>query len=144
MADLAQRLAMSVSSLVDRFKLRADGPYAGLGLVEASMIARVASSETSVTQGEIAAALGLPKTTMTSAVKRLEAKGLMVRDRSETDGRARVLWLTDEGAELACQLREAQVRASAAMLATLAPGDRETLVRLLERVATSSEAEDRG
>ena len=138
MPDLAQRLAASVSTLVDRFKLRADGPYAGLGLAETSIVARTAASPVPSVQGEIAHALGLPKTTMASAVRRLEERGLVARAASPDDRRVQLMRLTSEGEALAGHLMDAQLHASRAMLDALSEEDRVTLVHLMERIADTA------
>ena len=50
--------------------------------------------------------LGLPKSTLTSAVKRLEAKGYLRRSQSDSDKRAYNLELTEWGAQAQTEHRE--------------------------------------
>lgn len=49
-----------------------------------------------ITQSEIGDKLGVSKSTVTLTVSRLESKGLIVRERSDEDGRVRKLRLSDE------------------------------------------------
>ncbi|MFN4101547.1 MAG: MarR family winged helix-turn-helix transcriptional regulator [Pararhodobacter sp.] len=133
----AERLATVISALLDRFKVGPEGAaYDALSLTDTAIVARLAQAQAAshpVIQKDIAEALRLPKTTMTSAVKRLVARGLIVRG-AGMDARARVLRLTDQGLALAGALREAQVAASAQMLAALPPEDSAQLLALLERI----------
>ena len=50
--------------------------------------------------------LGLPKSTLTSAVKRLEAKGYLRRSQSDSDKRAYNLELTEWGVQAQTEHRE--------------------------------------
>lgn len=135
MDDLSARLSTSIMTLVAHFKTRPDGPYAGLSLVETSIVASIAAATNPPLQGEVGSALRLPKTTMTSAVGRLESKGLIERVASVVDGRVRVLMLTTAGKDLADSLASAQMQSSKTMLEALPPDDRIILVQLLERIA---------
>lgn len=49
-----------------------------------------------ITQSEIGDRLGVAKSTVTLTVSRLESKGLIVREKSEKDGRVRKIRLSDE------------------------------------------------
>ena len=133
----AERLAMAISALLDRFKVGPEGTaYDALSLTDTAIIARLARARLagqSVIQKDIGSALNLPKTTMTSAVKRLLARGLIQRGAGE-DARARVLHLTGDGIALAAALHQAQVAASASMLDALPPRERKHLVELLEQI----------
>lgn len=135
MTDLPRRLSSSINTLIGQFKTRPNGPYEGLSLVETSIVSVIARDPNPLAQQDVGNALSLPKTTMASAVSRLQDKGLVERVLSDSDKRVRVLTLTDSGSALATSLAEAQVQASAAMLKSLPEEDRETLVRLLERIA---------
>ncbi|MFN4158881.1 MAG: MarR family winged helix-turn-helix transcriptional regulator [Gemmobacter sp.] len=108
-----------------------------MSLTDTAIVARLARAEPTgqpVIQKDIGDALRLPRTTMTSAVKRLVARGLIARG-TGADARARVLRPTDQGLALADALRQAQVAASAQMLAALPQGDRAQLLAMLERIA---------
>ncbi|WP_237066881.1 MarR family winged helix-turn-helix transcriptional regulator [Loktanella sp. M215] len=142
MTDLPKRLSDSITTLIAQFKMRPDGPYEGLSLVETSIVANIAVACSPAVQGDIGSALRLPKTTMTSAVSRLQTKGLVERMQCVDDKRVRVLTLTKAGRTLADSLALAQVQSSEAMLNALPQEDRETLVRLLEQVADTIREQD--
>lgn len=137
MSDLAPRLAASISSLIERFKVKADGPYADLGLVETAIIGRIAMAECPLIQGELAHLLELPKTTMASAVSRLQRRGLLTREPADDDRRARVLVLTPSGSELAASLRQTQLAGSTAMLGALDADEQRQLIEALEKIAAA-------
>lgn len=142
MSAFAHRLTACITTLMERYKLQPDGPYAGLGFSETAIISRISGSESPPVQGSVAQSLGLPKTTMASAVRRLEDRGLLMREPSAEDGRMRRLMLTQSGHELAGRLHDARLSASEAMLASLSPDDRRTLVELLERIANARDRID--
>lgn len=142
MTDLPQRLSSSISALIGQFKTRPDGPYEGLSLVETSIVSIIAGDPKPHAQQDVGNALNLPKTTVASAVSRLQDKGLVERVLSDTDKRVRVLTLTDSGEALASSLAAAQVQSSAAMLQALPEEDREILVNLLERIAENIRRRD--
>lgn len=82
----------------------------------------------------MAESLGLPKTTMTSAVKRLSARGLVEQGSGARDARARTLHLTADGQRLGSGLKEAQIGASMAILQSLSTRDQSRLIELLETI----------
>ncbi|UTM38018.1 MarR family winged helix-turn-helix transcriptional regulator [Rhodococcus pyridinivorans] len=53
-----------------------------------------------VEQGSLARAAALDRSTMAGVVKRLEGRNLVLRIQPSEDGRKRLLYLTDDGAEL--------------------------------------------
>lgn len=76
------------------------------------------------TMTDLAVAMGVALPTMSLSVDRLEALGLVKRERDPSDGRRVALRLTDNGARLARNrslLDPARVRA---LLATLSPAER--------------------
>lgn len=137
---LDRRLAIAFSALTAQFKVGAEGSaYEGLSLTDTSVVAWVARSVAAgkqPIQQQVADSLDLPKTTMTSVVKRLSARGLVKQGTGSTDARARTLGLTADGLLLAASLRETQLRASAAILNTLSARDQAKLVELLETVVS--------
>lgn len=135
-----KRLAAAVSALIAHFKMGPDGAaYENLSLTDTAVLSRVATAAAAgrdPIQKEVGNALRLPKTTMTSAVKRLRARGLVEQELGAKDARARVLRLTPRGHELATDLKDAQVRASMTILESLPARDQALLIELLETVAT--------
>lgn len=136
-----ERLATAISALIARFKIGPDGSaYDGLSLTDAaviSCIAQAAAAGREPIQKEVGDALDLPKTTMTSAVKRLRARGLVEQGSGARDARARTLRLTAPGRQLGSSLKDAQIRASMAILQTLPVRDRDRLIGLLEKVVAT-------
>jgi DNA-binding MarR family transcriptional regulator len=93
------------------------------------------------TPGELARWMSAPATTVSSSIKRIEARGHAVRERNPADGRSYVLRLTDAG-------RSAHAEAGACFLPVLeavvdALGTREAGVRrALADLRTSLDAID--
>ena len=103
----------------------------------------VISSSESMTPSELSRWMSAPPTTVSSYVKRMVARGHLVRDRHPTDGRSFVLRLTAEG-------RAAHRAAGAAFLPVLrrvveALGPREPAVRRsLTALREALDAAERG
>ena len=87
--------------------------------------------------GELGARLRLDSATLTPLLKRLEARGYVVRRRSEADERAVIVSLTDEGRAL----RERAVGVPGCMFARLglAPEEALQLKALLDRLLATLE-----
>ena len=78
-----------------------------------------------------------PQPTVTHAVRRLEARGLVTRTAGATDRRQRIVAITEEGAALTRRLIRAARRLETAALADLGGG--EDLVEPLRRLISSLE-----
>jgi DNA-binding MarR family transcriptional regulator len=78
-----------------------------------------------------------PQPTVTHAVRRLEARGLVTRTAGATDRRRRIVAVTEEGAALTRRLIRAARRLETAALADLGGG--EDLVEPLRRLISSLE-----
>jgi DNA-binding MarR family transcriptional regulator len=72
--------------------------------------------------------------TFGSVIGRLEAKGWVRREADESDRRRKLLWITPAGTEAADRMKRAVRKAQQRILAPLAPGEREQLMGLLERL----------
>lgn len=92
------------------------------------------------TQLALAHSLGLDKTTMTSLLDRLEARGLVTRSTDSHDRRARIPELTEDGRRLQAEVTNARDRVEAALLATFTPEEQHQLRELLARLADSDTA----
>ena len=86
----------------------------------------------SVTAKELGEILFLDSGTLTPLLKKLEAKGLLSRKRSETDERSLVLTITDEGRALKDRALAVPMQMSQRM--SLAPEEALTLYRLLYKL----------
>jgi DNA-binding MarR family transcriptional regulator len=83
----------------------------------------------------VADAIGAPMTTVSSALDRLEDRGLLRRVRTATDRRMVCIELAPRGKRLALRLREAHVANCRTMLLRLDPNDREVFLRLTRQIA---------
>lgn len=87
------------------------------------------------TQAQLAAGAGCEPPTITMAVRKLEAAGLVRRTPSATDARAIVVSLTDQGQALLPSVRAVLQQLAEETVAGLSRTDQQSLVRLLGRVA---------
>ena len=88
------------------------------------------------TQLALAQSLGLDKTTMTSLLDRLEARGLITRCTDRHDRRARIPELTEEGRRIQAEVTLARDNVEACLLATFTPQEQHQFRDLLTRLAT--------
>lgn len=94
------------------------------------------------TVGSIAERVGLAQTTVTNMVDRLEARGLVLRRRSETDRRQVNVLLTDTGRALHDKAPAALQTIFLANFATLRDWEKTAILSALQRVADLMEAKD--
>jgi len=83
---------------------------------------------------ELAAYLGLDKSTMSGLIDRAERRGLLARGRSPHDGRAVEVYLTPAGHELTQRLFVEGRRTLAPAIDRLRPDQREQLIDLLDTI----------
>ena len=88
-----------------------------------------------VRPSDLADALSVPRTTISTAVKSLVGRGLVQTEADKSDGRALNLTPTPEGHEVVEAILRQDRRNAAAMLAALAPEDREAFVAAIGQVA---------
>ncbi|ADI10394.1 putative transcriptional regulator [Streptomyces bingchenggensis BCW-1] len=81
----------------------------------------------------------LDRSTIADLVARLARRGLVERVRDPRDGRRNVLKLTDDGVRVHRKLVTRTARMNRVFLAPLDEGERETLLRLIARVADAAE-----
>lgn len=86
------------------------------------------------TQAQLAEIGDMDKTTMVVTVDALEKAGLAARQPSSRDRRARIIAVTAEGAAVAARSQEIVDRVHEAALASLSAGDRDSLLRGLNRL----------
>ena len=91
---------------------------------------------TGVRASDVAAALGLDKSTVSRGIAQLERIGLIERVPDPDDGRARLLRLTDDGAERFGAIRAQRRAEFEAILERWDTGDLEHLAKLLHRLNT--------
>ena len=105
------------------------------------LLATLARGGRALTQRELARRMSSDPSTVRAMLVLLEQRGLVERDTHPTDARARTVALTPAGTRTFRQLWEAGEPVRARMLDALRPGEAETLVRLLARVAEALNAE---
>lgn len=88
-----------------------------------------------VTSTRLAQALAVTKPGITVWLDRLVKRGLVLRARSDTDGRAQLLQLTTAGQEIAVKALKVLQEADTAAMQHLSEGERKILVELLRKVA---------
>jgi DNA-binding MarR family transcriptional regulator len=89
---------------------------------------------------QLAQALAVTAPNITMWLDKLEGRGLVQRNRSETDKRAQRLRLTDKGATLVAQATEKLLIGEREAFAHLSEGERTILIELLHKVAVTRPA----
>ena len=79
--------------------------------------------------------IAFDRSTLGDVLERLEKKGWVVRSASTHDKRIKVLSLSKEGAKVLKRVMPAVRRTQYRLLEPLAPEDRQTIVRLLSKIA---------
>lgn len=100
--------------------------------VQYAALARIRTNP-GIDQATLAGLIAYDRTTITGVVDRLVQKGLLTRGVSETDRRARVLHITDEGLEVLKQIQPAVEHAQQVMLSGLTETEAQELMRLLRK-----------
>ncbi|GGF39291.1 transcriptional regulator [Aliidongia dinghuensis] len=88
-----------------------------------------------LSQTALGTALGIDRSSVVPLIDKLERRGLVERAPHPRDRRSHALRLTGAGTALFEDAREAVARHEAHIFAPLAPAERETLARLLDRVS---------
>ncbi|MBL1098267.1 MarR family winged helix-turn-helix transcriptional regulator [Streptomyces coffeae] len=92
-----------------------------------------------IDQRTLSGRISLDRSTVADLVARLARRGLLERVRDPRDGRRNVLRLTDEGERVHRKLATRTARMNRVFLAPLDETERETLLRLIGRVAAAAE-----
>lgn len=137
MTNFPDDMARAVNKLLNRYLVRgADGaerpiPYSPIDYQAIRFLADNPLSRAT----DVAQHLGVPATTMQSALDRLKGRKLLSKQPSSSDKRARLYKLTKKGVEIHTAI-ENQDRANMAdILAPLSLRDQETLVRLMKQIS---------
>jgi DNA-binding MarR family transcriptional regulator len=131
------RLAAAYDAL-----LRPPFAEAGLGSGDFDLLAalRRSGSPYALSPGDLAAAMLVTSGAATKRIDRLEAQGLVRRDASPTDGRARTVTLTDAGRRLVDELMPRHLANEDRLLEPLTAQQRRQLDRLLAVLADTAES----
>jgi DNA-binding MarR family transcriptional regulator len=130
---LGYQLAQATIVAIADFRHGVGGPHQ-LRPVEFTIL-QLIKENAAVTSTRLAQALAVTKPGITAWLDRLVARGLVVRERSDTDGRAQHLHLTDAGQSLVHQALKLLLAAEAASMEHLSDGERKILIELLRKVA---------
>ena len=134
--DVTERLGYLLKHAQLRYGQLSAAALEPLGITgrQAAMLVVIDGPE-ALSQQEIAAELGVDRTTMVALIDEVVAHGLVVRRQHVADRRRNVVELTDVGRST---LRKANARTAEAdreFLAPLSPADAQRLRRLLRAVA---------
>jgi DNA-binding MarR family transcriptional regulator len=136
--EQATALDVGIAALLQRFKLEpsivAGSPYADLHVNDVGLLVMISGPETWSVR-RIAQSLGAPISTISSALDRLEQRGLIRRERLPGDRRLVHIGLTPAGDRLVAKIRANQVETCRLMLTRLNGPDREALIRLVTLLA---------
>jgi len=113
----------------------ADGPTQR----QFAVMEAVAAKE-GLTQTDLVRATGIDRSTLADLVTRMTAKGLLDRERSTIDARAKAVRLSEAGAELLASARPRVEAADKRIMALLPKGKREGFIELLSDLATAADA----
>lgn len=109
--------------------------FADLGLTQKQVsLLWLVDDHPGIAQTGIAARMRMDRATTMGIVNKLEARGLLERRPSRTDGRMQALDLTDTGRATLAQAKRAVEEHEAWLRARFTPREVETLVRLLSRI----------
>ncbi|MDX8470266.1 MarR family transcriptional regulator [Mesorhizobium sp. VK23B] len=89
-----------------------------------------------VWQSTVANKIGIRAPTLAQLISQLEAQGLVERRSDASDGRAKTLWLTEQGAELVAKLEERLNGLRAEILAKFDPAEIATTLQVLKALGT--------
>ena len=113
---------------------------AGAAGLEIALLAAAAELE-APSQTDLVTATGIDRSTLAELTARMIAKGLLERERSATDGRAKTVRVTAAGRE-ALEIMRPRVKAADKRILSLLPKPkREGFLKLLTRLGEGSAAE---
>lgn len=96
---------------------------------------RIVGANRTTRPSDIAGDLAVPRTTISAAVKTLQAKGLVVTAADETDGRAITISLTPDGQEVLAAIERQDNRNATAMLDALSEHERPKFLKAMGKIA---------
>ena len=134
----AEAMHACIAALMRNFRIEpgllAGSVYADLHANDVGLFEILATPERWSVR-RIAETLSAPISTISSALDRLERKGLVRRARIAEDRRMVSIELTSRGRKLSMRLRDAHLENCRTMLARLGPDHREEFLRLAAQIA---------
>lgn len=131
---LGYQIAQAQLSTLDVFQQRIGKPH-DLRPVEFTILALVHHNP-GVSARQLARALAVTPPNLTNWLERLERRGLVSRERSETDRRTQHVSTTPKGAKIARTAAESVIEGERATFDHLSPAERALLLELLHKVAS--------
>jgi len=98
------------------------------------------SAKEGLTQTDLVRATGIDRSTLADLVTRMTAKGLLDRERSAIDARAKAVRLSETGAAMLAAARPRVEAADKRILGLLPKGKREGFIELLADLANAADA----
>ncbi|HYM18695.1 MAG TPA: MarR family transcriptional regulator [Micropepsaceae bacterium] len=105
-----------------------------------TVLAAVEQNE-GISQTDLVNLTGIDRSTLAEMIRRMIEKGLLDRERTETDQRANAVHLAALGRKALRSARQASERVERTLLSALPAGDRGKLVKMLSAVVEQAEAE---
>jgi DNA-binding MarR family transcriptional regulator len=106
-----------------------------------TVLAAVEQNE-GMSQTDLVAITGIDRSTLAEMIRRMIEKGLLDRERTESDARANAVRIAAGGRKALRSARTASDRVEKALLAGLATAERARFVKMLATVVAQAEAED--
>lgn len=138
--DLPETFARALATVSRQWRRRLDMQFRDLGLSQArwGVILELSRHE-EVTQIELARALGIEGATLVRLLDGLERAGLVERQPSAEDRRAKKLRLTAAALPLLEQMKAIAAASRQDLLSEISPDDLRTATRVLGQIATRLE-----
>jgi MarR family transcriptional regulator, lower aerobic nicotinate degradation pathway regulator len=111
----------------------------GVTSVQFSLLSVVAA-QPGLDQSALALEVGVDRATTANVLARLEANGLLRRDRHDTDSRVKLVFLTTMGRRMLARMDDPARRAHERTLASLRPTDRARFVATLAQLVDAGNA----
>jgi DNA-binding MarR family transcriptional regulator len=102
-----------------------------------------AAAHDGLTQNDLVRATGIDRSTLADLVARMLVKGLLIRERSATDGRANSVRVSQAGRAALTAGAAPASAADARLLSVLSPKKRDGFLKTLSAVTTASEAAEK-
>jgi DNA-binding MarR family transcriptional regulator len=105
-----------------------------------TVLAAVEQNE-GISQTDLVGLTGIDRSTLAEMIRRMIDKGLLDRERTESDQRANAVRIAPAGKKALRAARSANERVERALLSSLGAGDRTRFVKMLATVASQAESE---
>lgn len=130
------RFGVRFALLARRWRRALDARLAQAGLSDATWVPLVHLQESGggITQKELAALVGIEGSTLVRLLDILSQRGLVERRVDASDGRARLIHLTDAGHTRVAEIRAELAKGEADILTDLSDAELDSMLRQFERI----------